>query len=202
MAKILVMGAGSAQSNGVVNCLLDSGDHEEIIGAGSNPFDLSFCKVHKKYLIPHSLQQGYEEKLLQLLNLEKPDFIHFQHDQELFVASAFRDKILKTGTKLFIPDHEDIDNCVYKYKSYLKFKEAVIKVPENIVINNEDDLKSALLKLAKNKKNKEIWLREMSIGGGGKGSVATDNFNFAKEWITKNNLIWKKKIIIANYKYT
>jgi carbamoyl-phosphate synthase large subunit len=185
MAKILVMGAGSAQSNGVINSLLDVDNPEEIIGAGSEPTDLIFCRAEKKYLLPHSLNKDYKSKLLALLNKEKPDFIHFQHDQELIVASSFRNEIISTGTKLFIPDHEDIDTCVYKYKSYLKFKEAGLKVPKNIVINNENDLKSSFEQLTT--KNEKIWLRQMSIGGGGKGSVATDSFNFAKEWINHNN---------------
>lgn len=183
MKKILIMGAGSSQSNGVVNCLLNSG--EEIIGAGSSPTDLIFCKTEKKFLIPHSLAPEYKETLLRLLKLEKPDFIHFQHDQELFIASAFRDEILALGVKLFIPSHEDIETCVFKHKSYLKFQEAGIKVPQNMLINNEDDLKTALEILTK--KHKKIWLRETAIGGGGKGAVATDNFNFAKEWIIRHN---------------
>lgn len=184
MSKILIMGAGSAQSNGVVNCLLDVDGSEEIIGAGCEPNDLIFCRTQKKYLLPHSLHKDYKEKLLLLLNKERPDFIHFQHDQELIIASGFREEILATGTKLFIPSHEDIDTCVYKYKSYLKFKNTGLKVPENIILNNEDDLKDAFKKLTT--KNKKIWLRQMSIGGGGKGSVATDDFNFAKEWISHN----------------
>lgn len=184
MAKILIMGAGSSQSNGVINCLIEE-KSEVIIGAGCEPTDLIFCKASKKFLLPHSLHENYKNKLLQLLAIEKPDLIHFQHDQELLVASEFRDEILATGTKLYIPAHEDIDSCVYKYKSYLKFKEAGLKVPNNIVINNEDDLKSAFENLTAF--NKNIWLRQMSIGGGGKGSVSTDNFNFAKEWINHAN---------------
>lgn len=187
MAKILVMGAGSAQSNGVINCLQDAASSEEIIGAGSEPTDLIFCGASRKYVLPHSLQPEYKEKLLLLLKIEKPDFIHFQHDQELFIASLFRDEILDAGVKMFIPEHDVIDTCVYKYKSYLKFKSSGIKTPKNIIINSEEDLRKSFLQLCANENHKTIWLRCMSIGGGGRGAVATDNLNFAKEWITRNN---------------
>jgi carbamoyl-phosphate synthase large subunit len=184
MKKILIMGAGSAQSNGVVNCLIDGiGNNEEIIAAGSEPTDLIFCKAKKKYLIPHCRSANYKEKLLKLLLKEKPDLIHFQHDEELMTISSFRNEILNTGTKLYIPDHQDINTCVYKYKSYLKFKEAGIKVPNNIMINDENDLRKSFRDL-KNKSG-EIWIRSTSIGGGGKGSLNTDNFDFAKYWIDK-----------------
>ncbi len=183
MAKILVMGAGSAQSNGVINCLLNVKNPEEVIGAGSEPTDLVFASCEKKYLIPHSTSPEYKKKLLKLLNFEKPDFMHFQHDQELFIASAFRDEILATGTRLFIPDHETIDVCVDKYKSYLKFKEAGITVPENIIINHEDDLKESFIALGN--EDGAIWLRSTNIGGGGLGSLPTNDFEFAKNWIGK-----------------
>jgi carbamoyl-phosphate synthase large subunit len=140
MAKILVMGAGSAQSNGVINCLLNVENPDEVIGAGSEPTDLIFASCKKKYLVPHSTSLDYKKVLFKLLHLEKPDFMHFQHDQELLIASDFRDEIFATGTKLFIPDHETIETCVNKYKSYLKFKAAGIIVPENVIVNNEDDL--------------------------------------------------------------
>jgi len=182
MSKILIMGAGSAQSNGVINCLLNVENPEEIIGAGSEPTDLVFASCKKKYLIPHSNSLKYKDALLKLLNFEKPDLIHFQHDQELYIASRFRDEIIATGTKLFIPDHKTIDTCVYKYKSYLKFKKAGIIVPENCLIKNEEDLKEAFLKF----KNKDgyIWLRSTNIGGGGMGSLTTNDFEFARNWIT------------------
>ena len=104
---------------------------------------------------------------------------------EIFHASLFRDEILSTGTKIFMPDHQVIDTCVHKYKTYLKCKEAGIKVPENIMINNEDDLKESFSKLKDDKG--QIWLRASSIGGGGKGALPTNDFTFAKGWIERYN---------------
>ena len=101
MAKIFVTGAGSAQSNGVVNCLLmdkDSGD--EIVGLGSDQYDLMLCKSHKKILMPHSTKPEYKEKLLKVLNAEKPDMIHFQHDKELFIAENDEKEML-AGVLIF-----------------------------------------------------------------------------------------------------
>ena len=185
MAKILIMGAGSAQSNGVINCLLDVENPDNIIGAGSEPTDLVLSRAEKKCLIPHCTDPYYKEKLLKLLNEEKPDFMHFQHDKELFTISSWRDEILATGVKLMIPDHEDIDTCVFKYKSYLKWHKSGLKVPKNIVINNENDLKLALKELGD--KDGNIWIRSMEIGGGGTGSVPTNKFDFAKNWLDKHN---------------
>lgn len=184
MAKIVVTGAGSAQSNGVINCLLED-KNDEIIGLGSDVYDLMLCNAHKKYLVPHSTSDEYKEKFLEILRNEKPHMIHFQHDLELFIALKFRQEIENLGIKLFVPDYETIETCVYKYKSWKKFKEAGIKVPENIIINDENDLKVSFEKLGD--ENGMVWFRSMLIGGGGKGSFPTNDFNEAYEWISKHN---------------
>lgn len=184
MSKILIMGAGSAQSNGVIKCLLDVKEPEKVIGAGSEPTDLVLSSAEKKFMIPHCTALDYKEKLLKLLNEEKPDFMHFQHDKELFTVSPWRDEILATGVKLMMPDHEDIDTCVFKYKSYLKWAKAGLKVPKTIVINNKNDLKLALKELGDEAGS--IWLRSMAIGGGGTGAVPTNKFDFAKNWLDKH----------------
>ncbi len=183
MPKIVITGAGSAQANGVINSLLMAND-DEIIGLGSDPVDLMMSQAHKRYLMPHSRDAKYKAALLKLLEIEKPDMIHFQHDLELWMALRFRDEIERTGVKMLVPDYETIDTCVHKYKSWLKFKKAGIKVPENIILNDCDDLKHAFLELG----NEEgrIWLRSISIGGGGKGSLSTNNFKEAVEWIDRN----------------
>ena len=184
--KILIAGCGGAPSEGVVNSLLFYDDKNyEIIGMGSEPTDLILSKAQKKYVVPYADTPDYKSKLLKLLLKEKPDLVHFQNDLEIFEASKIREEILSTGTKLFMPRHEIIDTCVNKYKTYLKWIEAGVKVPKNILINNEDDLKRSFKELA-NKEGK-IWLRASSIGGGGKGSLPTNDYEFAKSWINHFN---------------
>jgi carbamoyl-phosphate synthase large subunit len=184
MKKILIAGCGGAPTEGVVNSLLLSKKKEELIGMGSEPTDLILSKINRKYNIPYANSPNYETELLKILNHEKPDLIHFQNDIEVLAASKIRDKILATGTKLFMPSHEVIDICVDKYKSYLKWKDAGLDVAKNILIKNEDDLKRSFAELSD--KNGKIWLRTSSIGAGGKGALPTNDYGFAKKWIDKH----------------
>ena len=183
--KILIAGAGGAPSEGVINSLLKSKKGETIIGMGSEPTDLILSNASEKFYIPYANTPKYKQQLLEILKSEKPDLIHFQNDLEIFHASSFRDEILATGTKIFMPDHDVIDTCVHKYKTYVKCKDAGIKVPENIMIHNEDNLKEAFSQLKDDKG--QIWLRASSIGGGGKGALPTNDFTFAKGWIERYN---------------
>jgi hypothetical protein len=181
MKKILIAGAGGAPSEGVINSLLKDDKAEEIIGMGSEPTDLALSAAKRKYYMPYANTEGYKNALLKILNIEKPDLTHFQHDLEIFAASGIRKDILAAGTKIYMPSHETIDTCVNKHKSYLKWKAAGVKVPENILLHDENDLKKAFDKLGN--KDGKVWLRASSIGGGGKGALPTSNFEFAKHWI-------------------
>lgn len=183
MTKILIAGAGGAPSEGVINSLLKSRKQEQILGMGSEPTDLALSNASEKYFIPYADSVSYKPELISLLQRIQPDLIHFQNDLEIFHASQFRNEIHMLGVKTFMPEHEVIDTCVHKYKTYLKCKEAGVVVPQNMMINDEDDLKKAFNDLKD--RNGNIWLRASSIGGGGKGSLPTNDFNFAKAWINK-----------------
>lgn len=181
MLKILIAGAGGAPSEGVINSLLKSPKKETILGMGSEPTDLALSQASKKFYIPYANSAEYKECLLRLLERAKPDLVHFQNDLEIYHASLIRNEILSTGTKLYMPEHEVIDTCVHKYKSYLAFKKAGLTLPRNIMINNEDNLREAFATLSD--KDGRIWLRASSIGGGGKGAIPTNDYLLAKGWL-------------------
>ena len=185
MNKILVGGAGGAPSEGVIRSLLLSDKHEEIIGMGSVPSDLIMSHASKKYVVPYANDPTYEEKLLKVLDAEHPALVHFQNDLEIWYASRIRAEIQATGTKVFMPDHIVIDTCVSKWKSWNAFKKAGITVPENIFINDENDLKRAFKELRD--ESGQIWLRAESMGGGGMGSIPTNDYDMAKAWINRYN---------------
>jgi len=181
VSKILIAGAGGAPSEGVIKSLFLSRKSETVLGMGSEPTDLVLSKATKKFYVPYANEPEYKDRLLKILNSEKPDLVHFQNDLEIFHASLMRDDILATGTKLYMPEHDVIDTCVHKYKSYLAFKRAGVSVPRNLMINNEGDLREAFDTLADD--TGTVWLRASSIGGGGKGSLPTSNYALAKSWI-------------------
>ncbi|TFC70749.1 carboxylate--amine ligase [Cryobacterium sp. TMS1-20-1] len=181
MSKILIAGAGGAPSEGVINSLLRGKRIETVLGMGADPSDLALSRASKKFYVPYANTPEYKPAILSLLKAERPDLIHFQNDLEIYQASQFRDEITATGTRVFMPDHDVIDTCVHKHKSYLAFEAAGVPVPRNILINNEDDLRHAYEELSDT--NGRIWLRASSIGGGGTGAIPTSDFALAKSWI-------------------
>lgn len=185
MSKILIGGAGGAPSEGVINSLLLSKKQEEIIGMGAVPSDLVMSHARRKYIIPYANTPEYRIELLKILNKETPDLIHFQNDLEVYHGSLIRDDIANVGTKVFMPRHEVIETCVDKWRSWQSFKKAGLTVPENIFIHDEDGLRRAFSDLGD--KEGRIWLRANDIGGGGMGSIPTNDYDMAKAWINRYN---------------
>jgi len=180
MPKILIAGAGGAPSEGVIFSLKKNMQNE-IVGMGSEPTDLALSLAERRYFVPYANSDNYKESLLKILNKEKPDLVHFQNDLEIFHASQLREEILSTGTKIFMPEHNTIDACVHKNKSYEAFVKAGIKVPRNINIKDRHDLEEAFRILAD--KDGKVWLRSNSIGGGGKGALPTNDIKLAEAWL-------------------
>lgn len=183
MAKILVGGAGGAPSEGVIRSFLAGRKSEKVIGMGSEITDLVLSASERRYVVPYADKPEYWGALKKILIKERPAFIHFQNDLEIYHASLLRDGIHDLGVKTFLPEHDVIDTCVHKYKSYLRFKAAGVPVPENQLIEDESSLKKAFAELGNGRG--EIWLRAASIGGGGKGSLPTNDYALAKAWIDR-----------------
>jgi hypothetical protein len=181
MAKIYIGGAGGAPSNNFINSLHKSKRKDYLVGGSSCATDLFLADVHEKYLVPLAGSEAYEAHILKLLKKIKPNFLHVQNDFEVRAISNIRNEIESLGVKLFMPKHETIESCVDKLKSYAIWRQKGIKVPETILLNCEEGLHNAFITLGKT-----IWIRAIE-GGGGKGALPTDNFNFAKIWIDRFN---------------
>jgi len=175
--RILVGGAGGTPSNGFIQALRESPEPFYIIGMTSNSYDLCKAKTDEKYLVPWAYEKDYYMILEDIIRETKPDFLHVQNNIEVLAISKYRERLQTLGVKTFLPKHESVEICVDKAKTYQIWKEKGLKVPRTILINSEEDLKLAFKELGE-----KIWLRA-TTGAAGKGSLPTNSFQFAKEWI-------------------
>ena len=175
MKRILITGAGGTPSTNFVRSLRKAPEDFYFIGLDSNKYYLQRAETEERLLIPLANNPNYIEFLKQIIKEKKPDLVYMQPDQEILVVSKHRDEL---GVKVFLPDHETIDLCQDKFRSYQKWKEAGLKVPETLLINNEEDLKSAFSSFSS-----PIWIRAIISPGGGKGSFCAPDFEIAKAWI-------------------
>ncbi len=178
MARIYIGGAGGAPSNGFIRSLRESARTDYLIGASSSPTDLFLANTDEIHPVPTAKDARYASAVTRLWQQSKPDFIHVQHDYEVRAISQMRETLNQMGIRYFLPDHEVIENCVNKLKSYYIWKAAGIPVAETIVLKDADDLSVAFKTLGP-----KIWLRATE-GAGGSGALPTDDPKFAEHWIT------------------
>ena len=185
MAKLLIGGCGGPASENVILSWKKSCENDVIVGIGADPYDMVLSQADIKYQVPVANDPKYKERLLWILDKEKPDMAHFQVDGEILVISRIREEFEKRGIKLFIADKETIETCVNKGKTAIIWKNSDIKVPDSMPINTQEDLKTAFAHLGN--ETGTIWLRSTEPAGGGRGAVPTNNFDFAKLWIDRFN---------------
>ncbi len=177
---IMVTGCGGAPTINFVRSLRDADPKREkyhIIGIDANQHTIHRNECDKAYLCPRVDDEKYIPFVKKIIEMEKVEYIHTQPEIEVFTIGKNRDEILSTGAKLFMPSQKTIEILRDKGKSYKIWKEAGLKVPENMDINNVDDLKNAFEKFGG-----EIWIRE-TIGAAGKGALSKPNFELAKAYI-------------------
>ena len=179
MARIQIGGAGGAPSNNFIRSLRESGRGDYLIGTTCVPSDLFLADTDERHVVPYASAPEYPEALLALLRETRPDFLHVQHDSEVQAVSRMRDRIQELGVKLFLPDPETVENCVDKEKSYAIWKETGIPVPGTMLVESEEDLRTAFERFGP-----RVWIRATE-GGGGRGALPTDSFEFARLWIER-----------------
>ncbi|UZW14831.1 ATP-grasp domain-containing protein [Clostridium pasteurianum] len=176
MKKVIVTNAGRGAGINFCRSLKSAPEKFEIIALENNKYSIMNAVADKKYLCPSPDSKDYLEFLKFVINDTKADFLYpSKTNEELWLISEHRDEL---NIKTFLPNKDMIKIYENKFKTFELLKSNGIKVPDTKLIKNEYDLSKFI------EKYKKIWLREIK-GCGGKGSVSTDNFNFAKEWINR-----------------
>ena len=181
MKRILVGGAGGTPSNNFIQSIRNSPEKFYIVGMTSNPYDLCKAKVEKKLLVPYAYEKDYLDVLTQIIEENSPDFLHVQNDFEVLSISKFRKSLKKMNVITFLPKHSSVVDCVDKLRSWKIWEKSDVKVPKSLLINDENDLEDAFKNLGD-----QIWIRSIK-GAAGKGSLPTNNLDFAASWIDNFN---------------
>ena len=198
MKRILATGAGGPATTSFIRSLRDADDCY-IIGTDHGRYNLFRSEANKTYLCPAATSPEYIPFILHIIEKEQIEFMHTQPEIETFVIGKHREQISSIGCKLFMPKQETIELLRDKMHSYESWRNAGIKVPESIIINNVIDLHDAYMKF------KEVWIRE-TVGAAGKGSLSRPSMEMAiiqiddrngwgktmaAEHLTKDTITWQ-----------
>ncbi len=179
MKRIQVAGAGGAPSNNFIRSLRCSDEDYYVIGMCASATDLFLADTDERYLVPLASDPAFADSLVNLLHKTKPDLLHAQNDFEVRAISRMRDRIEAADVRLFLPAAQTVETCVDKLASYRIWERAGVRTPRTIEIRNEQDLREAFTAFGG-----KVWVRATE-GGGGRGALPTDNYEFARLWIDR-----------------
>jgi carbamoyl-phosphate synthase large subunit len=178
MKRVLITAAGGAPAINFARSLRDAPEKFYLVGCDCNEFSLMRAEVDERVLVPRATDPDFIPVLKDIISTMNIDFVHAQPDVEVGVISTHRDEL---GTKVFLPAKRTVDILRDKFSSYEVWKAKGLKVPDNMFVSNEEDLRKAF-----DKYGEHIWIREVS-GAAGKGALASPSYGMAREWIIARN---------------
>lgn len=174
MRTILITGAGGSASTNYVRSLRLAKEKFNIIGADYNKFYLQRAETDKRYLVPRADHPDYISALNRIILENRVDFIHAQNDAEVCKVAVNKDNLI---CRTFMPKITTVLTCQNKWESREAWELSGIEHPKTFLIKDEDSLMEAFSKI-----KGAMWIRDIQ-GAGGKGSLKTDDFQVAEEWI-------------------
>ncbi len=172
--RVLVTGAGGSPGVNFIQSLKEAPEPIEIVAADCNAHHLQWPPVDRKHLVPPCTHPEYIDALNAIIEMEGINFVHPQPDVEVAILSKHRDR-LKART--FFARRSTIEILQDKAIAGALWERAGIRRRPTLVIENEDDLNSAVFHLGY-----PFWLRA-STGAGARGSTLVENMETASHWI-------------------
>lgn len=178
--KILITGAGGPAGVNLTQSLRIAPERLLLVGTEANRYYSYLASTDKIYVVPEATDPDYVDRLNEIIEKEKVEFVHPQTDIEVRTISSARKKI---EANTFLPSRDAVHICQDKLKSAERWKKEGIPVARTIELKDEADVKDAFRKLGT-----PIWIRATS-GAGGRGSTPATSVETALSWIS----YWKSR---------
>ncbi len=174
MKKIVVTGAGGPAGINFIMSLRLAPEKIFIVGTEANANFIYLAPTDKRYLISRAEEEGYIDRLNEIIRKEKAEFLHAQTDIEVAVISENREKI---EANMFLPSKRTVKICQDKLESAKIWMKKGVSVAKTMEIRNEKDVDKAFEEF-----DAPIWIRARH-GAGGRGSTPAYNKETALSWI-------------------
>lgn len=172
--RVLILGAGGAAGNNVVESLLDGPEPMYLVGTDCNRYHLEWPGVDRVYLLPPCTSPGYVDRLNDVIEREKIDVVHAQPDVEVRVVSESREQL---RARTYLPSKEVIRLLQDKLLSAAAWRKAGLHDFPTLVVEDEASICQAVVQLGL-----PLWLRATE-GAGARGSTLAENLETALHWL-------------------
>jgi carbamoyl-phosphate synthase large subunit len=180
MKKILVTGAGGPAGINFTMSLRIAPEKLFLVGTEANKNYLPLASVDRKYSVPEAASSDYVDKLNEIIQKEKVEFVHPQPDVEVAVISENRERL---KANVFLPSKKTVRICQDKLETARLLSKKGTPVTRTVELRRESDVDDAFEELGS-----LIWIRAKQ-GAGGRGSTPAQSKETALSWIK----YWKSR---------
>lgn len=174
LKRVLVTGAGGSPATNFVRSLKKAPEEIYLVGTDADKYHLSRAETHQRYLVPLANDPQFLHILNAIIEAEDIGFVHAQNDTEVNYLSENRADI---KTRTFLPSLETVRVCQDKFESFRRWQDAGLKVPETVIITDDETLQAAFKQFGG-----EMWIRATS-GAGGRGALPVRDLKSARNWL-------------------
>ena len=173
MKRVLVTGSGPASTNFMLSLRIAPEDLF-LVSTDANAHHLFLSPADRTYLVPPATQKDYLDRLNEVIEEEKIEFVHPQPDIEVLIIGRNRNKV---NAITYLPSTRAIEICQDKFTSYVEWKKKGLPVPKSLLIKGERDVERAVEEIGF-----PMWIRA-TRGAGGRGSTIAQNERTLRHWV-------------------
>lgn len=178
--RILATGAGGPAGVNFTQSLKIAPEKMFLVGTEADQHYAHLASTNRIYIVPDATSFDYIDKLNEVVEKEKIEFIHPQTDVEVKTVSENREKL---KADIFLPSQRAVRVCQDKFESAERWKKRGIPVAKTLKLKNQTDIERAFRELGM-----PLWIRAIH-GAGGRGSTPATTLETALSWID----YWKSR---------
>ena len=171
--NILVTGSGGIGGVNFVNALKIAKREYIISGTDFNKYYLELPNLDFKYRTPRHTDSKFLEKIKEIIDKDKIDFLHPSPHSE---ASVIAKEIDQINTATYLPRYDIIIRDKLQTQEILKRND--VPVAKTKTVNSLDEVESTKEKF----RDEKVWVR-MKSGAGGKLSLLCETVEQIQDWI-------------------
>ena len=143
--RLLVTCVGGSTVPTLLSCLDKSSIFSYyLVGVDSKSSGNSRELLDSYYQVPNGSDNRYIEKILEIVKIEKIEFILPGSDEEAVCISKNKKIFNDIGVKPIVSSIEVIELITNKYNTYMTLTKKGVRVPEYKIVNSIEELRSAI----------------------------------------------------------
>lgn len=164
--RVLVPGAGGPGAVNLTRGLLQAPEPIFTVGCDASPYYIHLALTHERVRVPRaSDEDAYVAAIRDIIARFSLNFVFPNSSVEMMVLTRRQADL---GARMFVPSLETQEVAASKWRTWQRWRDAGIPVPQTLLVETPDDVTRAFDEIP----TRPIWFRGAGIPGRGVGMAA------------------------------